>query len=60
MGRGGKRVVEAEKGREREGVEAGHEHEERERGREWGEWGQKGKSKRGAREQERGWGKQPL
>ena len=62
MGWGVKRVEEAEKGRESRGIEAGHEHMEREhkgmgreseRGKET-EWGQEGKSKRERR------GKQPL
>ena len=52
MGRGVKRVVEAEKGRERKSreVEAGHEHVER-GGREWGRKRGRGEPKR-AREQE--------
>jgi hypothetical protein len=61
MGRGVQRVVEAEK--ENRGVEASHEHMEREQGREWGRWGwgvcegtdqeQEGKKGTRAREQEK-------
>jgi len=49
MAKGVKRLVGAEKGRERErriGIEAGHEHVEREGRREWGEsWGRKARAR---------------
>jgi hypothetical protein len=63
MGRGVKREVETEKGRESRGVEAGHEHVERERdwgmGREGEGWRRQSGSKKARARESRG-GKQTL
>jgi hypothetical protein len=63
MGREVERVVETERERESRGVEASHEHMEREGGGEWRKWGKGGKDRAAAGRQENKRelrGKQPL